>query len=90
MFGAPGNEEHVIKAVVKVVGEGVPIIGGSSADNKVLGEWRQISVGGSSAWGASKVGVTTAGVRCSFFDKHLYSSSAMGFAADAGMKPACM
>ena len=62
IFGSPGDEEHVIKAIGKAVGQDIPILGGSSGDNKVLGQWRQISMSGSTAWGASEMGVTSNGV----------------------------
>lgn len=39
MTAAPGNEETLIEAITEVVGDNVPIAGGSAADNTVTGEW---------------------------------------------------
>jgi len=40
---APGNEEQVLNGISSVVGKQVPIIGGSSADNTISGDWWQFS-----------------------------------------------
>jgi len=37
---SPGSEELVLAGVEDVVGQNVPILGGSAADNSVSGEWR--------------------------------------------------
>ena len=39
MTASPGGEEGVIKGIGQVIGEDVPIIGGSVADNSVEGKW---------------------------------------------------
>jgi len=39
----PGNEERVLAALQKVVGECVAVFGGSSADDTLEGKWSQIS-----------------------------------------------
>jgi hypothetical protein len=44
MMSAPGAEEAVM-AGIKQVSESVPIIGGSSADNTLEGNWRQVANG---------------------------------------------
>ncbi len=36
---SPGSEESVLLGIIDVVGEDVPIIGGSAADNTVSGNW---------------------------------------------------
>ena len=36
---SPGQEEAVIEGIQDIVGTSVPIVGGSSADNKVAGAW---------------------------------------------------
>lgn len=41
----PGNEEEVMRGIASVVGEHVPIVGGSSADNAVEGRWSQLCGG---------------------------------------------
>jgi len=38
---APGNEEIILAGIASVVGKEVPVIGGSSADNTISGEWWQ-------------------------------------------------
>ncbi len=37
---SPGSEEQILAGVEDVVGENVPILGGSAADNSISGEWR--------------------------------------------------
>ena len=44
MTSAPGNEEAVIEGIKKVAKE-IPIMGGSSADNTLEGNWSQFSNG---------------------------------------------
>lgn len=43
VYQAPGNEEHVLEGIRRVVGNQCPIIGGSAADETVEGNWSQIS-----------------------------------------------
>ena len=43
MTAAPGFEELLIEGIAEIVGQDVPISGGSSADNSVSGEWHQIA-----------------------------------------------
>ncbi len=43
--GAPGREEALIAGIESVLGEDVPIAGGSSGDNTVSGHWAQLSNG---------------------------------------------
>lgn len=43
MTAAPGNEEALIKGIEDVIGPDVPIAGGSTADNTVSGNWRQMA-----------------------------------------------
>lgn len=38
---APGLEEQIIRGIQQVVGDQVPILGGSAADNDVSGSWNQ-------------------------------------------------
>lgn len=40
LSSAPGREEEVIAGIEAVVGHGVPIVGGSAADNAVAGQWQ--------------------------------------------------
>lgn len=40
VYGTPGEEERTIAGIESVAGQGVPIIGGSAADNDVAGGWR--------------------------------------------------
>lgn len=43
MSAAPGCEELLLEGINNIVGPDVPICGGSSADNSVAGEWRQLA-----------------------------------------------
>lgn len=46
VYQAPGHEEAVIEGLRRVVGDRCPIVGGSSADNDVSGQWRQLGPDG--------------------------------------------
>ena len=43
MSSSPGNEEEVLLGIEDVIGSRVPIAGGTTADNTVLGHWRQFT-----------------------------------------------
>ena len=43
IYQAPGYEEAVLAGLREIVGDRCPIVGGSSADDLVLGNWRQMS-----------------------------------------------
>jgi len=43
LTAAPGCEEEIISGISSVVGDDVPVAGGSSADNDVSGKWKQIA-----------------------------------------------
>ena len=43
IYQAPGHEEAVLAGLREIVGDRCPIVGGSSADNLVSGNWRQLS-----------------------------------------------
>lgn len=43
MNAAPGHEEELIVGIEDVIGSDVPIAGGSTGDNTVSGNWRQIA-----------------------------------------------
>lgn len=46
MLGAaPGQEETVLAGMAAVVGPSVPVVGGSSADNRIQGHWQQLANG---------------------------------------------
>lgn len=45
LTAAPGHEEAVLTGIASVVGPGVPIVGGSAADNTVEGHWYLIACG---------------------------------------------
>ena len=38
---SPGFEEHQINAIEELLGQGIPIFGGTSADNDMSGQWQQ-------------------------------------------------
>ncbi len=42
---APGTEEDLLHGIADVVGENVPVAGGSAADNAIAGHWTQIAGG---------------------------------------------
>ncbi len=73
IYQAPGHEEAVIEGLRRVVGDRCPIIGGSSADNDVSGQWRQIGPDGAMSDGLV-IGV-------------LFSSGGIGFAFQGGYEP---
>jgi hypothetical protein len=39
---SPGGEEQVVLGIADIVGDQVPLIGGSAADNTIEGNWRQL------------------------------------------------
>lgn len=43
MNASPGQEEALLQGIASVVGSHVPVVGGSSADNEVKGDWWQFS-----------------------------------------------
>jgi len=45
MTAAPGHEESLISEIAAVLGDGVPVAGGSSADDDVSGNWQQLANG---------------------------------------------
>lgn len=67
LFQTPGHEEAVVEGLRSVIGDRCPIVGGSSADNSVSGEWRQIGPGGVMMDGIV-IGVLfpSGGIGCSF------------------------
>lgn len=46
MITSPGGEEDVVRGIADVVGQDVPLVGGSAADNTIGGNWRQFVRGG--------------------------------------------
>ncbi len=46
MNAAPGHEEQLIHGIQELVGPDVPITGGSTGDNTVSGNWRQVTGSG--------------------------------------------
>ena len=73
IYQAPGREEAVIEGLRRVIGDRCPIIGGSSADSTVEGNWRQLSPDGS----------MTNGLVVSV----LFSSGGIGFGFQGGYEP---
>lgn len=43
MTAAPGKEEKIIQGIEQVIGDEVPIFGGSSGDNEIIGKWKQFA-----------------------------------------------
>jgi hypothetical protein len=69
----PGEEEHVILAIEEYVGSGVPIFGGTSADNDMSGQWKQF---GNDVVAPRAVSVAA-----------LFPSSGLGYAFHGGFEP---
>ena len=40
VYQSPGHEEAVMQGLRRIVGDRCPIVGGSSADDAVAGQWR--------------------------------------------------
>ena len=74
IYQTPGHEEAVVEGLRRIVGDRCPIVGGSSADNDVSGNWRQLGPCGPMANGLA-VAV-------------LFPSSPLGFAFQGGYEPA--
>lgn len=70
---APGNEEEVLAGIEDEVGDNVPILGGSTADNNVLGQWAQVTA---SKWMSNGVVVSV-----------LFTSVEIGYAYHNGYVP---
>lgn len=73
IYQTPGSEEAVIAGLRRILGERCPIIGGSSADNHVDGQWRQLGPAGAMRHGLV-VGV-------------LFPSGGVGYAFQGGYEP---
>lgn len=46
IYQAPGREEAVMTGIRRVVGDRCPVLGGSSADNELAGQWHQVGTDG--------------------------------------------
>lgn len=46
LTSSPGTEEHVLAGIKDVIGQAALIVGGSSADNDVTGQWSQMTAQG--------------------------------------------
>ncbi len=46
VYQSPGHEEAVMQGLRRIVGDRCPIVGGSSADDAVAGQWRQFGPDG--------------------------------------------
>jgi len=69
----PGHEEHVIQAIESHLGASPPIVGGTSADNDMTGQWLQIA-NGEVAGQAASVAV-------------LFPSGDVGYSFHSGYEP---
>ncbi|MDO9528503.1 MAG: FIST N-terminal domain-containing protein [Syntrophales bacterium] len=43
MTAAPGEEEELLLGINDIIGNDIPVIGGSSGDNDITGQWRQFA-----------------------------------------------
>jgi hypothetical protein len=73
IYQAPGREEQVLHGLRRVLGDRCPILGGSSADEDVSGQWRQLGPDGCHVDGLV-VAV-------------LFPSTPIGFAFQGGYEP---
>lgn len=71
--GYPGQEERVIHGIENHLGSSVPIIGGTSADNDMSGQWQQF---GNSTVCREAISVAT-----------LFPTGAVGYAFHSGYEP---
>ena len=62
LLGSPGDEEMILDGLQAALGPGVPILGGSSADNAVAGAWRQIAKCGVSNFTVSSPTTSSSGI----------------------------
>ena len=69
----PGDEERIIRAVEEHLGINVPIIGGTSADNDMSGEWQQFANG---SVGSQSISVAA-----------IFPSGSIGYAFHSGFEP---
>ncbi len=53
MTSTPGHEEEILAGIESVLGPNVPVLGGSAADNAVLGNWSVIGNGAGSREGVA-------------------------------------
>jgi len=73
IYQAPGHEEAVLAGLREIVGDRCPIVGGSSADDLVQGNWRQLS----------SEGVLTNGIVVGV----VFSSGGVSVAFEGGYEP---
>mmetsp|Transcript_65103 Transcript_65103/g.108157 ORF Transcript_65103/g.108157 Transcript_65103/m.108157 type:complete len:662 (+) Transcript_65103:39-2024(+) len=62
LLGSPGDEEIILDGMQAALGDKVPILGGSSGDNTVSGEWQQICKVGSSNFKVAPPNVSASGI----------------------------
>ena len=65
MMSAPGNEEAVMEGI-KQISKDVPIMGGSSADNTLEGNWHQFANGEVLSNGVTVAALSGTGLGCAF------------------------
>jgi len=62
ILGSPGDEEIILDGMTAALGDTVPILGGSSGDNAVTGDWRQIAKSGRSGLSVGPPSVSSSGI----------------------------
>ena len=75
LSSTPGNEEAVLERLAERLGEHVPVIGGSAADNDVEGDWAVFDQSGEALSNGLVLSV-------------LFSSTGIAFAYHSGFEPA--
>ncbi len=73
LVGAPGHEEDVLDGIADVLGSNIPVAGGSTGDNAIVGNWKQLT----------RDGVRQNAVTVSL----LYASGTIGYAFHSGYSP---
>ena len=88
LLASPGDEETVLFSIHEVLGDDVPLIGGSSADNTVAGNWAQIAKKGSYGWGAQATTVSSDGIviALGWASCEIATAICSGFTEDAGCR----
>ncbi|WP_316015089.1 FIST signal transduction protein [Roseobacter sp. HKCCA0434] len=75
LSSSPGREEEILSGIAEAVGENVPVLGGSAADDDVSGNWRVFDAEGSAADGVV-ISVLFPSTRVSFAYHNGYAPTA--------------
>lgn len=73
LYLTPGHEEAILAGLRSVIGDNCPIVGGSAADERIDGHWRQVT----------RAGALSTGIALAV----LFPSGGLGCAFQGGYKP---